>query len=96
MASGLPLEKMSEDDFLKLKNKYLDNKVLSEEALSEISRLFAIGEESTGVVHCNEAHAHSYECVYFRNPKTGIAVRLIEEIRRYKDKIERAKTELSD
>jgi len=63
--------------------KRLNQRVLDSEILKEIENLFGVGDPSTGYINCGEAHGHSYNCVYFHNPATGIGNRLVDEIKRY-------------
>lgn len=67
------------------RKKYLDSGKLTAKALAEIERIFGVGKKETTSVACDEAHAHSYKCLYFYNVGTGVVKRLLEEIDNYKD-----------
>jgi len=88
MAEKLPIDKISYEDFRKFKTDYLDGRVLSDKVISKIEKLFAVGDYSTEKISCCEAHRHSYKCISFSNPATGIVIRLTNEIRRYQRKID--------
>jgi hypothetical protein len=73
----LPIEMMTEDEFSKFREKYLDSRELTPESLEEIEN---ISQKNTHV-SCCEYHAHNYPCLHFENPYSGIIMRLLYEIR---------------
>lgn len=95
----LPIHEISTDDFSKFSRRYLNTSKslsLSKEAIEEIKKLFSLGEKGIASFNCNEYHAHSFECFYYKSPEAGIVERLINE-RNYYRKIIRdinKKTEL--
>ena len=87
----LPIENITREEFNDFRSKYLNGGKLSEEALKEIGKLFSSGDPSVGRVHCDESHAHGYECVQYTNFTTGIVDRLINEIRDYQARFKEIK-----
>lgn len=91
----LLIDGISEKAFSELKKKSLDAEILGDDTLKEIERLFGVGDESTGSVHCDEYHGHSYSCVAYKHPSTGIVNRLIMGIKMYKGKLSKIKEHVS-
>lgn len=87
----LPIDEMSDEDFDKFKKDCLDDYVLDNDTLKAISALFGVGKPETGSICCNDYHQHSYRCVYFNHPVTGIVDRLLWEINNYRNKLEKIK-----
>jgi len=83
MPKELPISGLSEEDFLKFREEYLDKGNLRDEAITEIKRLFGY----TGELCCNEYHAHRYECISWQHPESAIVARLINEIEFYQELI---------
>ncbi|MCR4327521.1 MAG: hypothetical protein NUV46_02990 [Nanoarchaeota archaeon] len=99
----LKIEEMSVDEFNnKFKGKHLDKEVLTEEDLAEIKQQFSGSDpnltyyEKYCRVSCDTLHRHTYNCLYFPNPETGVVERLINEIERYKTKINSTIEKLKD
>lgn len=92
----LAIDGITDKEFSTLKSEHLDQRVLSDEALTQIRDLFGVGTPATGYINCDEFHAHSYKCVSFANPVTGVVDRLLQEIDRYKSKFEKAKDYFSE
>ncbi len=77
------------------KEKYLDGKILSDEALDKIYEIFGARKQGEDYsMFCDEYHAHSYSCVRFKNPQKAVVDRLVQELRRYKEKIKDLKEKL--
>ena len=55
----LPIDRLTNGEFGILKG-ILEEKILSEETLGKVSKLYAIGDPSTGSP-CDEFHPHSFE-----------------------------------
>ena len=90
MAKKIPLDEMSQIEFVKFKEKYLDPRTLSPYALGQIRRLFGATSEFTNItgrVCCDEAHIHDYSCLEFYDFRTGVVTRLLEEIEAYRAKL---------
>lgn len=85
MRPKLPIDEMTDEEFSKFKEKYLDSDYLSRNALKEINKLFAVGDSSTGRISCDDEHGHGYRCVDFYHPAVGVIHRLVKEIGEYKD-----------
>lgn len=83
MPKTLPVYDLSEDDFRKFREKYLDSGRLSKKAIKEIGTLFG----TIGDLCCNECHAHKYECIVWEHPESAIVARLINEIEDYQSLI---------
>ena len=83
MGKRLPIYNISEKAFCDFRGKYLDKRDLSDEAISEIEKLFDADPKTTETVHvnCDEAHTHEYDCLGFGNKSTAVIVRLLTEIR---------------
>ena len=80
-----PIDSINHKDFNdSFKVKYLDGRVLSDEALKEIGDLFLVGDRRVARTVCDEMHAHSYRCIEYYSPTSGVVERLIDEIKRYK------------
>lgn len=88
MNQKLPIEDMSSDAYKRFKERGLDSEILSDETLEQIIILFGIGNPITGRICCDEAHHHLYRCIEHYNPATGIVYRLINEIRKYKTRLD--------
>jgi hypothetical protein len=89
----LPIDEISEIEFNNsIKTKHLDNDVLKNADLKAIEKLFGLTDRGpnspVGSLNCDEAHAHSYKCHYYRHPAAGVVDRLIREIRGYSSKLE--------
>jgi uncharacterized membrane-anchored protein YjiN (DUF445 family) len=93
------LEKMSEEEFERFRNKYLDKKNqndrLTSEAMSGIRRALALQDYDTLRVKCDEKHIHSLNCVEYDSRYACIIDRLIEEIRDYRLYLKRISSELA-
>ena len=92
----LPIEDITEEEFKDFKDKYLDSNKLSPDAIKKIEKLFAVGRPDTGGIFCDEMHCHSYSCVIYRSPQTGIVERLVQEIDGYKSLIKDIKEKLKE
>lgn len=80
----LRIEDMILEEFNnKFKPEYLDKQKLDKKSLKQIEGLFNIGEKTTAYACCDEAHAHSYACLHYNNPVSGVVERLINEIKGY-------------
>jgi hypothetical protein len=84
----LPIEKLTIDEFSEFKKKYLDNDILTLEDINEIKKLFKLSDETTAILACDEMHGHSYRCIHYFKPRSGIVERLLGEIEHYKSAIE--------
>lgn len=80
----LPIDDLSIEDFDKFKEKYLNSSKLDPEAIKKIENLFDIGAPDTGKISCDDYHEHTYGCVYFYHPSSGVVNRLLNEIQRQK------------
>jgi hypothetical protein len=90
--TNLPVNEMSAAEFNNnFKPEFLEDRVLSDEALAEIEELFGVGEEYTGLISCDEYHAHDYKCNFYHVPATGVVHRLLKEVRAYKSKLDSLK-----
>ncbi len=78
----LPIDRLTNGEFGILK-MMLEEKVLSEITLENVSKLYAIGDPSTGSP-CNEFHPHSFRCVDYYHPTVAVVHRLLNEIDRYR------------
>ena len=83
MTEKLPISELTPEAFREIKRRFLDDEVLSNEALEEIKRLFATRDPGSYTIKCYEYHAHSPRCVEYHNPTTAIVARLLAEIRAY-------------
>lgn len=93
----IKIEEMSVDEFNNsFKGKYLDKEILTDEDLTEIRKQFGPHDMDTMIFPCNEFHSHNYSCVYYHNPEAGVVDRLLNEINRYKVKIEKVKKTLDN
>jgi hypothetical protein len=91
----LPIDEMTIQEFAILKGELLEEKVLSEETLGKIKDLFNIGSPNTGSINCDEYHPHSYKCINYKHPTTGVVDRLIQEIDTYREKLDELKNLIS-
>ena len=82
----LPIEDMTEQQFVQFKKKCLDKDKLTPEDIDEIFILFGGDRPDMGYLDCKdpnkEVHPHSYPCRHYYNPAKGIVDRLITEIAR--------------
>lgn len=83
-SSKIPIEEMTEKEFQDFKEKYLDKDKLSLEAINEIKRLFGIGQKGIAQLACDEMHGHSYRCILYHKPQSGVVERLLLELLEYK------------
>lgn len=85
-SENYPLRDISDSQFQEFREKYLNKKRLSLEDLEMIQDAFGlIGKKNARRfrVSCDEAHAHSYECVEFKDREGAIVERLVNELKRY-------------
>ena len=97
----LKIHEMSIENFNNsFKKKNLDNIILTKENLSEIEKQFGLDDRSenskTGKISCDEYHSHSYKCIHYNSPEAGIVDRLINEIKRYKERIDNIRDSLEE
>lgn len=97
----LKIHEMSIEDFNNsFKKKNLDNIILTKENLSEIEKQFGLDDRSEnskiGKISCNEYHSHNYKCLHYNSPEAGIVDRLINEIKRYKERIDNIRDNLEE
>ena len=95
MARKLQIEEISEKYFDGFRKQHLDEKVLSNKALSLIKSLFDLDPRNTQTVRvsCDEQHAHSYRCFGFKDRNSAVVLRLLDEIEMYQEKLDRIKKE---
>jgi hypothetical protein len=95
----LPIEKMSENEFQKFKERYLNVKDpderLSGEAMSSIRKAFALQDYNSMHIMCQEDHAHSINCVSYDFRIACVVDRLVEEIRNYRIYLGRISSDIS-
>lgn len=90
MIKKLPIEIMTTKEFGTFKRDYLDGARLGKEAIIEIRKLFNINtKKGNGIFHmyCDEFHPHTYKCLWYYKPISGVVERLIDEIEKYKSKV---------
>ena len=81
----LGIDKLREEQFRWFRKKFLDGKVLSDEALVQMRVAFDLDRRTTETVSvdCNEAHSHNYSCLKFSNRSSAVVLRLLGEIEMY-------------
>ncbi len=83
----LPIDKITDKEFLKFKKKFLDKNSLSEEALEQIGHFFGIDCLNAMRLYCKKNHQHEYSCLKFYDFRTAVVERLLVEIKLYKKKL---------
>ncbi|HLD15232.1 MAG TPA: hypothetical protein VJB94_01495 [Candidatus Nanoarchaeia archaeon] len=92
---NLTIDNLTSQEFKKLVTTGFFSETLSDLTLKEIRRLFDIGKGNTGRLACDEAHAHSYNCIEFSDRKVAVVYRLLEEIQKYRADMEEIKKRTS-
>lgn len=90
MGKELPIDIMSEEEFDRIRKGRLNDNYLDELTLKLIKEMFDLnlGKSETVRVDCDEAHAHDYRCLQVYNRGSAVVLRLVEEIERYKRKLD--------
>jgi hypothetical protein len=83
------LDEMTDTQFEKFKKKFLDKEELAKEDLRQIADSFDFYNPHVVRVACDEMHGHSYSCLVFSKRQTAVVCRLLEEIKRYRHKLDK-------
>ena len=92
----LPIEKLTLEEFSEFKKKYLDNDKLTAKDINEIKKLFNLKNKATVTLCCDEMHGHSYRCIHYYIPQSGVVERLIGEIEYYQNSIKDLSKKIKD
>jgi len=86
---NLPIDSMSVEELAEF-SQGLEARVLTEETIKKIEKAFDIDPKNTRTIEvcCNEAHIHNYSCLKFTNSYSAIVLRLLNEIRGYKKRLD--------
>ena len=91
------IDKISDEEYSKLWEKYVNKENLSKQDLTEIEGLFSEdGKKVLGEVRCDEYHSHSDKCLVFKSKGQFIVHRLVREILRDKVAMEEARNSLRE
>jgi len=87
----LPIVRMTDEKFGEVRSSILDNSRLTTNQLYELKKIYGLDPNSPIAVRvsCNEAHLHGYACLEFCNRHSAVVCRLIEEVERLGDYLEK-------
>ena len=97
MKKELPIDLMSNREFEDIRKNKLNSNYLDGVGRTIIRRIFDLPIETSETeivkVNCDEAHAHSYSCLSFSNRSSAVVLRLLDEIEKYQDRLDKIKEE---